>query len=154
VLVVWPDDYGSVGVLSDDQFGGGGWTAPVADVLNASTQNGNAAGNGGIAPGEVVALTGFGIGPASGVAQPDPHGNIPSQLAGVQVFFDGMPAPVLCALSRQINAAAPAGLTINETTQVTVTYNDQHLGSVAVPVVSASQEFSACKSRARRKQLR
>jgi uncharacterized protein (TIGR03437 family) len=140
VLAAW--NGGGNSVLSKVQFGSGGWTAPAclsADVLNAATQNGNAAGTGGIAPGEVVTLTGFGIGPDSGVAyQPDPQGNIPSQLAGVQVFFDGAPAPVLYAQSRQINAIAPAGLTVNGTTHLTLTYNNQQFGPVLVPVTFAS----------------
>jgi uncharacterized protein (TIGR03437 family) len=140
VLVAWHSSGNDV--LSNVQFGSGGWTAPAclsANVLNAATQNGNAAGSGGIAPGELVTLTGFGIGPGTGVAyQPDPQGKVPSQLAGVRVFFDGAPAPVLYAQSRQINAIAPAGLTINGTTYVSVTYNNQQFGPVLVPVTFAS----------------
>ena len=139
VLVVWRG--AGNGVLSHVQFGSGGWTAPAClstDVLNAATQNGNAAGTGGIVPGELVTLTGFGIGPESGVAyQPDPQGNAPSQLAGVRVFFDGVAAPVLYAQSRQINTIAPAGLTIGGTTHVTVTYNIQQFGPVSTPVTFA-----------------
>ena len=117
-----------IGVVSKVQFGSGGWTAPAClstDVLNAATQS----GGGGISPGEVITLTGLGIGPDIGVAyQPDAKGNVPTQLAGVQVLFDGVPVPILYAQSRQINAIAPAGLTVNGTTQVTVTYNNQQLG--------------------------
>jgi uncharacterized protein (TIGR03437 family) len=79
----------------------------------------------------LVTLTGFGIGPDAGVAyQPDAEDNIPTELAGVQVLFDGAPAPVLYVQSRQINAIAPAGLAVNGTTHVTVTY-DQQFGPAA-----------------------
>src|ERR1019366_9256112 len=40
----------------------------------------------------------------------------------------GAPVPILYAQSQQINAIAPAGLTVNGTMQVTVTYNNQQFG--------------------------
>src|SRR5262249_6477422 len=108
------------------QFGSGGWTAPAclsADVLNSATLDGSS----GTAPGDLITLTGFGIGPDTGVVyQPDGQGNVPTQLGGVQVQFDGAPVPILYAQSRQINAIAPAGLgSINTPHNVTVSYNNQ-----------------------------
>jgi len=101
------------------------------DVLNSATQ----VGSGGVSPGEIVTLTGFGIGPDSGVAyQPDAQGNVPTQLAGVQVLFDGVPVPILYAQSREINAIAPAGLSVNGTTQVSVSYNNQKFGPTGTAV--------------------
>lgn len=116
-------------VVSKVQFGSGGWTAPAClstNVLNAAALDGSS----GIAPGELITLTGFGIGPDIGVGyQPDAQGNIPTQLAGVQVLFDGAPVPVLYAQSRQINAIAPVGLgTTGTPHNVTVTYNTQQFG--------------------------
>ncbi len=117
-------------VVSKVQFGGAGWTAPAClstNVLNSATLD----GSGGVAPGQLVTLTGFGIGPDAGVAyEPDAEGNVPTELAGVQVLFDGAPAPVVYVQSRQINAIAPAGLAVNGTTHVTVTY-DQQFGPAA-----------------------
>lgn len=123
------------GVVSQIQFGSGGWTAPAClsnDVLNSTTL----AGTGGIAPGELVTLTGFGIGPDIGaVYQTDAQGNIPRQLGGVQVLFDGVPVPIIYAQSQQINAIAPAGLTVNGTTQVTVNYSNQQFGPAVAKVI-------------------
>jgi uncharacterized protein (TIGR03437 family) len=136
VLAVWHDAGNNV--LSTVQFGGGGWTAPAClstSVLNAATQYGAI----GVVAGELVTLTGFGIGPETGVAyRPDAQGNIPLQLAGVQVFFDGAPVPVLYAQSRQINAAAPVALAGKSTTSVSVTYNGQPFGPVSAPVTFGS----------------
>lgn len=136
VLVVWHDAGNSV--LSNVQFGSGGWTAAPClstSVLNAATQTAEF----GVAAGELVTLTGFGIGPETGVAyQPDSQGNVPLQVAGVQVFFDGSPAPVLYAQSRQINAVAPVALAGKSTTSVTVTYSDQQFGPVSSPVTFGS----------------
>ena len=116
-------------VVSKVQFGSGGWMAPAClsnDVLNSATLDGSS----GIAPGELITLTGFGIGPDIGVVyQPDAQGNVPTQLAGVQMLFDGAPVPVLYAQSRQINAIAPVGLGATGTPHnVTVTYNTQQFG--------------------------
>ena len=72
------------------------------------------------------------------VYQTDAQGNIPTQLGGVQVLFDGVPVPIIYAQSQQINAIAPAGLTVNGTTQVTVTYNNQQFGPAVAKVIFGS----------------
>jgi uncharacterized protein (TIGR03437 family) len=132
-LVAWADS--SVGVVSKVRFGSGGWVAPAClsnNVLNSATLVGTA----GISPGELVTLTGFGIGPEVGIAyQPDSNGNVPTQLAGVQVLFDGTPVPILYAQSRQINAIAPAGLNVNGTTNVAVIYNNQQFGPAVAQTI-------------------
>ena len=98
--------YGDGGpMLSQVRFGGPGWTAAAClspDVLNAASFS---SGNQIISPGELVSLTGFGIGPDAGVtAQLDGDGQLPRTLAGVQVFFNGIAAPLLYVQSRQVNA--------------------------------------------------
>lgn len=130
VLAAWQASGANViSNVSKVQFGSGGWTAPAClstNVLNAATLDGSS----GISPGELITLTGFGIGPEIGVVyQPDAQGNVPTQLAGVQVLFDGAPVPILYAQSRQINALAPVGLGATGTPHnVTVTYNAQQFG--------------------------
>jgi uncharacterized protein (TIGR03437 family) len=131
---------GSVLLASDNtrsqlRFGAAGWSAPVClspTILNAATMSQGPA----LAPGELVTLTGFGIGPDAGVQyQPDAQGQIPRQLAGVQVLFDGQPAPVLYAQSRQINAQAPVELSGQTQTNITLVYNQATLGPIAAPVM-------------------
>jgi len=126
-------------VLAQIRFGGGGWNAPACmtqDVLNAASQEPAS----GVVPGELVTLVGFGIGPESGVAyQPGPQGQIPTSLAGVEVFFDGQPAPVLYAQSRQVNAVAPFGIAL--TTEITLQYNNTTFGPFSKPVALADPEI-------------
>jgi uncharacterized protein (TIGR03437 family) len=55
-------------------------------------------------------------------------------LAGVQVLFDGKPAPVLYAQSRQVNAQAPFEVNGQSTTAITVTYNGAVFGPMTIPV--------------------
>lgn len=124
---------------SNIQFGTAGSTAPAclsSTILNAATMNPGS----GVAPGEIVTLTGFGIGPAQGVSYTaGPQGQIPTTTGGVQVFFGSTPAPVLYASATQINAIAPTDLT--GSASVTVTYNNQQLGPITAPVTFASPGF-------------
>ncbi|HXB70647.1 MAG TPA: hypothetical protein VNY05_20615 [Candidatus Acidoferrales bacterium] len=72
-------------LLARIRFGGPGWSAPVCmspDVVNAATLSSD-----GVAPGEFVSLTGFGIGPENPVVyqpvdQPGPPGQTPLALGG------------------------------------------------------------------------
>lgn len=79
--------------------------------------------SGGIAPGEFVTLTGFGIGPVS------------AALTGVEVLFDGRPAPLLYAQSQQINVQAPFEIAGQTSTTIAVHYNGATIGPVTVPVI-------------------
>lgn len=65
----------------------------------------------GIAPGEIFALTGSGLGPTQGIgALPDSSGVYPTSLGGVQVLFDSKPAPLLFVQANEIHAVAPFAL--------------------------------------------
>ena len=120
------------------RFGGPGWTAPAClspEALNAATFQGAP----GVAPGEFISVSGFGIGPDQGVAyQPDVQGRPPQQLAGVQVLFDGVPAPLLYAQSRQVNAIAPFELSGKTSTNISVVYNGVTVGTATPNVIFAS----------------
>ena len=60
--------------------------------------------------GEIVTLRGTGIGPQKAAfEQIGPDGKVSTELAGVQVFFDNNPAPLLYVQSQQINAIVPWG---------------------------------------------
>jgi uncharacterized protein (TIGR03437 family) len=62
------------------------------------------------------------LGPTSGaVASPSSDGLLPTELAGVQVLFDGVAAPIFYAQQQQINVQAPFELR-NPTTQIQVQY--------------------------------
>jgi uncharacterized protein (TIGR03437 family) len=61
-----------------------------------------------VVPGEIVTIRGAGIGPANGVTGAlGPDGTYPTQLSGVQVSFDGMPAPLLYVQEQEINTVVP-----------------------------------------------
>jgi len=73
-----------------------------------------------IAPGEIVALRGYGIGPATGVNAAGPA--FPTQLAGVQVTIGGVAAPLYYVQSDQINAQVPWELAGQTSAAVEISY--------------------------------
>jgi uncharacterized protein (TIGR03437 family) len=83
-----------------------------------------------IAAGELVTLRGLGLGPDNGVAQE-------LDSAGVRVFFDNTPAPLLYVQSQQINAQAPWELA-GKTTQVHVEYNGASSNTASISVAPAA----------------
>ncbi len=77
--------------------------------------------SGRIAPGEIISLYGTGLGPTPGAgAEFDSKGKIASTLAGMQVTFDGTPAPLLYAGANQINAIVPFGVSTKASTSLQV----------------------------------
>ena len=143
---------GSIAMISDNagangnpallsvRFGEPGWTTPACltpMVLNGATLTAGSVFNdatltptdGVIAPGEVVSLVGYGIGPSTGVVyQPGVQGQAPRTLGGVQVFFNGIQAPILYAQSNQVNAIVPVELSGQTSTTVTLQYQNTTLG--------------------------
>jgi uncharacterized protein (TIGR03437 family) len=108
------------------RFGEPGWTAPACitpAVLNGATLNSQ---NQVVAAGEVVSLVGTGIGPATGVA----YQGVPASrtLGGVQVFFDGIQAPMLYAQANQVNAIVPVEMSTQSSASVTLQYQNTTFG--------------------------
>lgn len=112
-------------------FGGAGWSAPACMTLSALSSATLAATY--VVPGELVTFLGLGIGPAAGAVTPGGQ-SFPTSLGGVQVFFDGTPAPILYAQSGQVNAQAPFELSGQTSTTITLTYGGHTFGPVTVPL--------------------
>jgi endo-1,4-beta-xylanase len=120
-------------------------TATPAPVLK-TTEVVNAAGyqGGAVSPGEIVTIfaAGYGFGPATLVNyQLDANGKFSTNLGGVQVLFDGVPAPLVYAEAGQVSAAVPFEVASEQQTVIEYQYNP---GSGAVvsntatmPVVAA-----------------
>lgn len=107
-------------------------------VLNgASFQSHVAYDQPGISPGEIVTLKGARLGPLA--PPPVAYGLPPqTQLAGVQVFFDGTPAPLLYVQDHQLNVIAPYEIAGKTQTTIQVQYNDQMTTPVTIPVSDTS----------------
>jgi uncharacterized protein (TIGR03437 family) len=102
-----------------------------------------------VAPGELVSLFGTQLGPAPGVAsKADSSGKIPTILAGTQVWFDGIPAPLLYVSPSQINVVAPFGLTIGRNIGIHVVTAAQTDQGFPVSVVAAQPGIFGVQSAA------
>ena len=63
-------------------------------------------------PLELVSIFGQGLGPKQGVAASPMAGYFPTQLAGTQLTFNGLPVPLLYVSDTQINAVVPGDITL------------------------------------------
>jgi uncharacterized protein (TIGR03437 family) len=113
----------------------------IASVVDSASYSG-----GGVAPGELITIFGTSIGPTgSTAASVNASSNtLPLTLGGVQVTFNGQPAPLLFGSAGQINAVAPFGLAGQSTVQMAITQAGGQSLTTTVPVVAANPSiFSA-----------
>jgi trimeric autotransporter adhesin len=90
-------------------------SAPVT-VVNAASL-----APGAIAPGEIITVFGTGFDPTN-----------------TRLLFDKQPATVFYTSATQINALAPASLSSNSTTQLSIVVNGASIADSSVPVVSSA----------------
>jgi uncharacterized protein (TIGR03437 family) len=106
--------------------------APPLTVANAASLMA-----GPVAPGELVTILGMGLGPQAGVGGTyDASGLLANQLAGTEVRFDGVPAPLLYAQASQINAQVPYTVSGNGTTRMEVFYQAESVGTLDLTVTA------------------
>jgi uncharacterized protein (TIGR03437 family) len=113
--------------------------ATVTSIFPWLTVQNAASGEAGtVAPGEIVTLRGYGIGPASATVA---SSQAPvDQLGGTQVTFGGVAAPVFSTQSQQVSVQVPWEIAGQTSTEVVVTYNGGPPAgaSASVPVVVAT----------------
>jgi uncharacterized protein (TIGR03437 family) len=91
---------------------------------------------GALAPGEIVAIFGSGIGPATAVGtQITSAGKVSTNIGNTQVFFDGVAAPIIFASSTQTNVVVPYEVAGRPSTSVTVNFS----GVVSAPLTYTVQ---------------
>jgi uncharacterized protein (TIGR03437 family) len=64
--------------------------------------------------------------------------SISNAIGGVQVLFDGSPAPLVYVSAGQINAIAPVGLAGKTSTQVQVSYQNGTSNTMTIPIAAAA----------------
>lgn len=98
--------------------------------------------DGRIAAGEVVSLYGPHIGPAAPVTYtPDGSGAVPKSLAGVQVFFNDLAAPLLYVSDSQINAVVPFGVAKQPAVRIRVVFDGTSSPDFTAIVMMASPQI-------------
>jgi uncharacterized protein (TIGR03437 family) len=88
----------------------------------------------GIAPGEVIRILGKQMGPAAAAPGVIQSGVLANNVAGVQVFFDGVAAPLLSVSAQEIDLVAPFELTNKSSTTIQVQYQGVKSNAVQVAV--------------------
>lgn len=99
----------------------------VAQLQPAGILNGASLLPGAIAPGEIIALIGSGIGPISA-----------RQSGTIRLLFDAVSAPILYAGPNQINAVVPYGISGKSSTQFQLTVKDQVAMEFPLSIVEAT----------------
>lgn len=106
---------------------------PAAGVVNAASYQGGA-----VSPGEIIAIFGTALGPATlAGAQINSPGFVDNTLAGSRVYFDGIPAPLVYSSARQMSAIVPYEVAGKASTQMQVEYLGAVSDPVTVPVAAA-----------------
>jgi uncharacterized protein (TIGR03437 family) len=91
-----------------------------------------------LAPGEIVSLFGNGLGPASPVSAQLANNRLPFNLAGTQVTFGGIPAPLLYSSDSQINAIVPWEIQGMSTADACVVYQSNSTNCMTMDVANAA----------------
>ncbi len=123
-------DFGFAAAALEIFGGGSGAVFDATEMKNAGSYSAGA-----VAPGEMFALFGSGLGPSTGVL-PVLASNwtmLPTQVGGVQVLFDGVAAPLVYASNGQINGVVPFEVAGKTQTTVVVSYNGAST-AVSIPV--------------------
>jgi uncharacterized protein (TIGR03437 family) len=90
-----------------------------------------------VSPGEIVTLFGSGLGPATIVTLQVANGTVTNNLAGTQVLFDGVAAPLIYTLNGQVSAVVPYAVAGKSNTVVQVQYQGQNSNTITMPVQAA-----------------
>jgi uncharacterized protein (TIGR03437 family) len=116
---------------------------PPAPVLLGVVNSGGTRVSPQVSPGGFVSFYGQGLGPAT-PAGAVVHGSLlATEIGGVQVLFDGIPAPLLYASSTQINAIVPFEVAGHGATVVRIETPEGALPPITLPVVPATPAIFA-----------
>ena len=118
--------------------------APVIQSTAITVVNAISLREGAVAPGEIAAIFGAGLGPDTPVTGVlDADGVLPGTLGGVEVRFDGTLAPIFYAQSGQVNVQVPYTVAGSETVSVEVRYQEKLVGAASVPVAPSAPAMLA-----------
>ena len=115
-------------------------SSPASAITITSITNAASSAPGAIAPGELLAIKGSGLGPAVGVSYSvnPATGMVDTTLAGVRVFFGTIAAPILYASASQVNVVVPYELAGQPKVALQLSYGGNLSAGTSLAVANAS----------------
>lgn len=106
--------------------------------------------SGPVAPGQIVTLFGFQLGPPelAGLTI-NAQRRVDTAAGGVRVLFDGTPAPMIYASGRQVAAIVPFNVANRTLTRVQLEYQGRLTNSITLQVAAAAPAFFTANSSGR-----
>lgn len=108
----------------------------IGAVVDAATESAIS-----VTPGKIVAIYGWGLGPAALVSNQPPNGAFGTKVAGTTVTFNGVAAPLIYTSAGQLGAIVPYETAGSATANVVVTSANGVSPAFSVPVASAAPSF-------------
>ncbi len=113
----------------------------AAAIVNGASYQGGA-----VAPGEIITIFGANYGPPALAGLQVSNGSVSTSLGGVQVLFDGVPAPMVYALVNQTSAIVPFAVAGHATTTIQYSFNGMLSAPQTVPVTQTAPSIFALDS--------
>lgn len=109
-------------------------------ISAAGVQNGASTAAGAIAPGEIVVIYGQGMGPAAlaGAALSADGQHLATTVAQTQILFNGVAAPVIYAIDKQVAAVVPYGVAGRPTAELKVVNQGIESNALTLQVAATS----------------
>jgi len=117
-----------------------------ANVAPASIVNYATGASGAVAPGEMVAITGSGLGAAEPAGMTVSNGRVNPWAGTSRVLFDGVPAPIMSAQAGLIVAIVPYAVYGKATAQMAVEYNGFRSASMTVSIAASAPGIFTSKT--------
>jgi uncharacterized protein (TIGR03437 family) len=113
---------------------------PIAAMTNAASYT-----TGPVSPGELITIFGSGIRPATAAyATVDPRsGKLATTIGGVEVLFNGIPAPMIYASSTQVSAVVPYEMASAANPSVWISYGGQTSSAYQLSLAAAAPSLFA-----------
>jgi NAD(P)-dependent dehydrogenase (short-subunit alcohol dehydrogenase family) len=108
------------------------WKNNALAIVNAAST----AGEGTVAPGEMLSIFGIALGPTTAVSAPS--GALPTTLGGTSVTINGTPDPIAFSSYFELQIQAPFNLGTDPLTPLQVTFNNQSTSPILLTVVGSA----------------
>ena len=106
----------------------------IGSVVNAASQI-----QGAVAPGEIVTIYGFAVGPPNALGFTlDSSGAVATNYNGTQVLFDGKPAPLLYSSPSRTTLVVPYEVADRQSTNIEVAYNGARPAAWGMPIAPSA----------------